>query len=414
MLIAWPTSRKRDTRWDGDFHIAYQVLGDGPDLLFVPNGTFPIDLLWDEPAVAGPLRRLASFSRLILTDILGAGSSAHVPPDGNPPCSTGPMGYSRCSTRSAARARRSSAMQGMTLPVMLLAASHPERVRSLVVVESVRAVSARCRSRVRRPRVVASRSMSTTSRMRSAPAHSWMCLRRAGPVTRRSGGGGHAVSGLAAALGSRRRLELWMRLDVRHALDGIQAPTLLMRRRGDPDMPREHVLDLAKRIPRRAAGGVRRRRRCVVRRRRGQVLDEIESFVTGVRSVTPSNRVLSTVLFTDIVGSTERAARVGDEAWATTLAAHNRARRATRGGRARNRREVHRRWCAGDIRRSRASDPLRLRDSRRGGGSWLVDSRRLAHRRDRDGRWRHPRHRGPRRRAHHGRSRRRVRCWCLA
>ena len=89
--------------WEGDFHIAYQVLGDGPDLLFVPNGTFPIDLLWDEPAVAAPLRRLASFSRLILTDILGAGSSAYVPPGGNPPLQY--TGCWRCWTRWAAKAR---------------------------------------------------------------------------------------------------------------------------------------------------------------------------------------------------------------------------------------------------------------------------------------------------------------------
>ena len=54
------------------------------------------------------------------------------------------------------------------------------------------------------------------------------------------------------------------------------------------------------------------------------VLDEIESFLTGQRSATPSNRVLSTVLFTDIVGSTERAAALGDQAWTTALAAHNR------------------------------------------------------------------------------------------
>jgi hypothetical protein len=50
---------------DRDVHLVYQVVGDGgPDLLFVPTATFPIDLLWDEPTVAGRLRRLASFSRL--------------------------------------------------------------------------------------------------------------------------------------------------------------------------------------------------------------------------------------------------------------------------------------------------------------------------------------------------------------
>ena len=54
------------------------------------------------------------------------------------------------------------------------------------------------------------------------------------------------------------------------------------------------------------------------------MLDEIESFLTGQRSATPSNRVLSTVLFTDIVGSTQRAAQLGDDAWTTALAAHNR------------------------------------------------------------------------------------------
>ena len=65
---------------DHDVHLAYQVVGDhGPDLLFVPTAAFPIDLLWDEPTVAGHLHRLASFSRLILTDLLGVGSSDAVP-----------------------------------------------------------------------------------------------------------------------------------------------------------------------------------------------------------------------------------------------------------------------------------------------------------------------------------------------
>jgi hypothetical protein len=65
---------------DGDAHLAYQIVADrGPNLLFVPNAPFPIDLLWDEPTVAGHLRRLASFSRLIMTDLLGVGSSDAVP-----------------------------------------------------------------------------------------------------------------------------------------------------------------------------------------------------------------------------------------------------------------------------------------------------------------------------------------------
>ena len=71
-----------DTRYAryGDAHIAYQVASEvGSDLLFVPTATFPIDLIWDEPVAARSLRRLASFSRLILCDLLGVGSSDPVP-----------------------------------------------------------------------------------------------------------------------------------------------------------------------------------------------------------------------------------------------------------------------------------------------------------------------------------------------
>src|SRR5258705_5219255 len=65
---------------DGDAVLDYQIVANrGPDLLFVPTATFPIDLLWDEPSIAGHLHRLASFSRLILTDLLGMGSSDAVP-----------------------------------------------------------------------------------------------------------------------------------------------------------------------------------------------------------------------------------------------------------------------------------------------------------------------------------------------
>src|SRR5262245_46803447 len=65
---------------DGDRHIAYQIASEnGPDFLFVPQANFPIDLIWDEPVVAHPLRRIASFTRLILCDLVGMGSSDAIP-----------------------------------------------------------------------------------------------------------------------------------------------------------------------------------------------------------------------------------------------------------------------------------------------------------------------------------------------
>ena len=79
---SWHGSASPETLYarDGDAHLAYQIVGDRrPDLLFVPPSPFPIDLLWNKPTVAGHLHRLASFSRLILTYLLGSGSSDAVP-----------------------------------------------------------------------------------------------------------------------------------------------------------------------------------------------------------------------------------------------------------------------------------------------------------------------------------------------
>ena len=309
--------------WEGDFYIAYQVLGDGPDLLFVPNGTFPIDLLWDEPAVAAPLRRLASFSRLILTDILSAGSSAHVPPVGSPPMQYWTDGLLAVLDEVGSKSASIFAMQGMTLPVMLLAASHPERVRSLALWSPFARFLRAADHEFGAPESLLSNYVDHfgdaigTGALMDVLAPSWS----GDAAKRRWWARGERLSG---GPGLKAALDLWMRLDVRHAVGGIQAPTLLMRRRGDRDLPREHVLDLAKRIPDARVVEFDGDDGVWFAGDADSVLDEIESFVTGVRSVTPSNRVLSTVLFTDIVGSTERASQVGDESWATTLAGHNR------------------------------------------------------------------------------------------
>ncbi|GBG37343.1 alpha/beta fold hydrolase [Mycobacterium montefiorense] len=128
---------------DGDAHLAYQVVADnGPDLLFVPTGTFPIDLLWDEPTVAGHLRRLASFSRLIMTDLLGVGSSDAVPIHDRPAMQAWTDGLVAVLDAVGSECATVFGMSESALPVMLLAASHPHRVRSLVLCVRMRAFSA--------------------------------------------------------------------------------------------------------------------------------------------------------------------------------------------------------------------------------------------------------------------------------
>jgi class 3 adenylate cyclase len=117
--------------------------------------------------------------------------------------------------------------------------------------------------------------------------------------------------------------DLYMRTDVRPALESIQAPTLLLHRRGDRHVAGGHVRYLADRIPNARLVELDGNDDVWFAGDADRVLDEIESFVTGARAATPTNRVLSTVLFTDIVGSTERAEALGDKAWTTALDAHN-------------------------------------------------------------------------------------------
>lgn len=136
--------------------------------------------------------------------------------------------------------------------------------------------------------------------------------------------------------------DLWLHTDVRSIAESVQAPTLVLGRRCDPDVIHRHAKDAAERIPNARyvefdgddsvwfAGDA------------DSVLDEIESFLTGARSAKLSSRVLSTVLFTDIVESTERAAQLGDSAWTRTLAAHDSIVERHRDGLAWRRREVHR------------------------------------------------------------------------
>ncbi len=117
--------------------------------------------------------------------------------------------------------------------------------------------------------------------------------------------------------------DLYLRTDVRPALDSIQAPTLLLHRRDDRHVTGGHVRYLADRIPNARLVELDGDDHVWFAGDSDRALDEIESFVTGSRNARPTNRVLSTVLFTDIVGSTERAEALGDQAWTAALDVHN-------------------------------------------------------------------------------------------
>jgi class 3 adenylate cyclase/pimeloyl-ACP methyl ester carboxylesterase len=309
---------------EGDAHLAYQVAGDrGPDLLFVPTGTFPIDLLWDEPTVAGHLRRLASFSRLILTDLLGVGSSDAVPIHDRPAMQLWTDGLVAVLDAAGAESACVFGMGESALPVMLLAATHPQRVHSLVLCSPyarfLRADDYPCGM----PEPAFSAYVDSfgdtvgTGAVVDHLAPSW-----AGDVgKRRWWARGERLAGGPGYF--KAIFDLYLRTDVRPALDSIKVPTLLLHRHGDRHVNGGHARYLADRIAQARLVGLDGDDNAWFAGDSDRVLDEIESFVTGERAVAPTNRVLSTVLFTDIVGSTERAEALGDEAWTAVLDAHN-------------------------------------------------------------------------------------------
>ncbi|ORB67961.1 adenylate/guanylate cyclase domain-containing protein [Mycolicibacterium tusciae] len=314
-----------ETRYarDGDRYIAYQVVGErGPDLLYVPIALWPIDLIWDEPTVARHLYRLASFSRVILTDILGAGSSDVVRSE-DPAMQSWTDGL--IAVLDAIGSERASiiAMSGSALPAALLAATYPDRVRSLILwspwARYIRAPD----HRIGLPETLLDEVLDDFEQRIGTGAN----IDRYAPswaddaAKRRWWARCERLEGTPGYF--RWMLEVFLRTDLRPVLETISAPTLVMGRRSARDVSIGHAKDVAERISNSRyvefdgddlewlAGDA------------DSVLDEIESFLTGTRGATTSNRVLATVLFTDIVGSTERATQLGDSAWAAVLARHD-------------------------------------------------------------------------------------------
>jgi pimeloyl-ACP methyl ester carboxylesterase len=308
----------------GDAAIAYQVVGDGPiDVVLALGYATHLDMQWEAPMFARFFDRISSFSRLILFDKRGCGLSD--------PVSEVPTLEQRVddvrAVMDAAGSER-AAMIGISEggPMCILfAAAHPERVSALVLHGAM-------------------------ARTTEAPDYPWAspadALRESADEFIAPYWGQDArgmVELFAPSLADdpqvveytarmeraaaspamiRKIFEMFIDIDVRAILPTIQVPTLVMHRHGDRIVNRRAGRDLAARIPGARyvefdgldhlpwAGDAE------------PVLGEIEEFLTGARSAPEHDRVLATVMFTDIVGSTERASQLGDAHWGELLAAH--------------------------------------------------------------------------------------------
>jgi pimeloyl-ACP methyl ester carboxylesterase len=304
----------------GDVNIAFAVVGDGPfDLVLVPGFISHLELDWEEPRYAHFLERLASFSRLILFDKRGTGLSDR--PSGLPDLETR-MDDVRAVMDAVGTERAALFGYSEGGPMScLFGATYPERTAALVLYGTY--------AKRRDPDEDYPWAPSWEERQRYAEEveREWG---RESDLGTMAPSADEALTRwwrrrarAAASPGAARDLILMnSQIDVRGVLASIHVPTLVLHRSGDRDSRAAEGRYIAERI----LGG-----RFIELAGEDhwpiidgdQIVDEVEAFLTSRDPVREPNRVLATVLFTDIVGSTQKAIELGDRAWRQVLERHN-------------------------------------------------------------------------------------------
>ncbi|HXK25282.1 MAG TPA: adenylate/guanylate cyclase domain-containing protein [Myxococcota bacterium] len=295
----------------GDVHLAYRVFGEGPrDIVLIPGTLSHVEVSWEIPSNAHLLKRLTAFARVIVFDKRGQGLSDRV----------GEQTIEErigdvCAVMDVAGSERATIYgwsEGGPM-CLLFAATYPERTSSLVLYGSFasqqhephridplagRAVLERWYKHwgegvlleVNAPSMLSDEAM----------------VKAFGRLERASASPGSLIALMRANY----------EIDVRHVLPTIGVPTLILHRTGDKVVSIENGRYLASQIAGARFVEIPGTDHTVLDKPTQDVIaDEIEEFVTGERHGAEPDRVLATVLFTDLVGSTERAAKVGDSRW---------------------------------------------------------------------------------------------------
>jgi pimeloyl-ACP methyl ester carboxylesterase/class 3 adenylate cyclase len=305
----------------GEISIAYQVVGDGPlDLVFVPGFISHLDLQWADPRVARFLDKLASFSRLILFDKRGTGLS-------DPVAAPAPLEDRIDDVRAVMDAAGSerAALFGLSeggAMSVLFAATYPERTRALLLCGTFPNGTLDPDDNPGGQRWVdgIQKVLSATEHWGEGRTLAYMAP--SADSERDRIGRGIFERSAASPQMAQTLIDMVLETDVRELLPSIRVPTLVLHR-AEEFVPVECARYMAERIP-----GAR----LVVLPGMDHIpfygdadgyAEEIEEFLTGARQAPVSDRILTTVMFTDIVGSTERAAALGDARWRELLSRHD-------------------------------------------------------------------------------------------
>jgi pimeloyl-ACP methyl ester carboxylesterase len=308
----------------GNDRIGYQVLGDGPaDLIFLTGMSSHIDLRWEEPLNEYFLHRLASFTRLILFDRRGTGVSDPVPSDRLPTWEE--WADDMRAVLDAVGSERAAIMAwGDGGPMaMLFAATYPERTTALVLAHTAaKYVRADDYPHGLAPEV-AERLLQTVEELWGTEGF----VSIAAPSRAQDDGFRQRYGRyLRAAVRPREaaaQLRNLLSSDVRHVLPLIQCPTLVLNRNAYPLVTMDHARYLVDHIPGARLVELAGTDGVLVTEHAGEILDRIEEFLSGIPGGSVPDRILATVLFTDIVSSTDRAASMGDRRWKAVLEVHD-------------------------------------------------------------------------------------------
>jgi pimeloyl-ACP methyl ester carboxylesterase/class 3 adenylate cyclase len=320
----------------GAVNVAYQVVGDGPiDLLYIPGWISHLDLYWEEPAVARFLRRLAAGFRLILFDRGGTGLSDRVPDDELPTLESR-MDDARAVLDAAGSEQAVVFAQGYGTPLgVVFAATYPDRTRALVLYNAIAKAGLKTEdypwgSTPEEQEAWDARSGENWGSEEFA--REW--LRRLAPSAagdpRQLAWYARVMRASSTPTASQRFSEMNALMDVRALLALVHVPTLVLVRR-DVVAPKggidvrsvEEAEYVAERIPGAKLVVLPGQDYLPWVGDQEALVSEVAAFVTGTRPAAEPNRILLTVLFTDIVDSTGRLASLGDQRWRELLAEHD-------------------------------------------------------------------------------------------
>ena len=303
-------------------HIAYIVEGDGPvDLVWIPPWISQVEYLWAEPSMAAVMDRLTSFARVITFDRRGSGLSD--PLQGAPTLEEQMDDVLAVLDAAGSKeAAIAATLEGGPMAAVF-AATHPDRVSALIMYSTfARAVWA--------PDYTFAWPAAERKAKMDASVQRWGEGLVAGSV---AGSRMHdprfmewagRLERLAASPGTIARIfDLIGEFDVREVLPSIRVPTLIMHRREDTFIKVEHSRYIAEHIPGARYVELEGPDNMFATGDTEAILGEVEEFLTGTRHEREPDRMLATVLSTDIVGSTRRAADLGDRHWRDLLERHD-------------------------------------------------------------------------------------------